>query len=367
MIVPSMEPGGQEMVVARLARGLRVRGYDVGIACLERMGKIGAQLREDGFSVRLVPTPGIRTIFRPTALESWFQHRRPDVIHTHSGAWLKGGRARHRAGVSRHVHTIHGLMDREPWHGPPLMRWASRHTDEIAAVSEPLRDYLRQVVRVGATPIHVVPNGVDTRRFHPGPPSGQVRDRFRLSASTIVIGHVARLAPIKNQELLLRAFAILHAEQPDVFLAIAGDGPLRSRLEELGSSLAISERVGFLGHVTDLPSVYRDFDVFALSSLAEGTSISIQEAMATGLAIVATAVGGTPHLVADGEAGVLAASNDVDALADALRSVIADTSLRERIGQAARRRATAVYGEDTMLDQYEALYHGAHVPVRSAG
>jgi len=367
MVVPSMEPGGQEMVVARLARGLRARGHDVGVTCIERVGAIGTALRDDGFNVQHVPTPGIRTIVRPAALEAWFASRRPDVIHTHSGAWLKGARACHRAGAPRHVHTIHGLMDREPWHGPPLMRWASRYTSEIAAVSEPLHDYLRDVVQVRGTPIHLVPNGVDTQRFRPGPPTDAVRARFRLPPGTPVIGHVARLAPIKNQALLLHAFALLLETRPDAFLAIVGDGPLRSTLDAQAAALGIAARTGFLGHVAELAPVYRDFDAFVLASLAEGTSISIQEAMATGLPIVATAVGGTPDLLAHGDAGVLVPSNDRTALANALRDVLADAALRDRIAGAARRRASAVYGEETMLDQYEALYHGARVPVRSAG
>jgi glycosyltransferase involved in cell wall biosynthesis len=114
--------------------------------------------------------------------------------------------------------------------------------------------------------------------------------------------------------------------------------------------------VGFFGYATDLPPIYRDFDIFVLPSLAEGTSMSALEAMATGLAVVATDVGGNADVLAGGEAGRLVPSNDVAALTDALDLLVADSAARHALGRAARARAVQVYEEERVIDQYEELY-----------
>jgi sugar transferase (PEP-CTERM/EpsH1 system associated) len=356
MTVPSMPIGGMETVVARLARALTARGHDVGITCIETLGAFGEVLRREGLRITVVRLPGTRTILFPAALTRWFRELRPDVVHTHSGAWLKCARAAAHAGVPRILHTAHGLLDREPWHGPPLMRWAALYTKAIAAVSRPLHDYLRQRARIPAGRLHVVPNGIDTSAFQPGAWSGAVRARFRLSDDRVLVGHVGRFTAVKNQALLLEAFALLCRKHPAAFLVLVGDGALRLDLERSVAQLGISDRVGFFGSAHELAPIYRDFDVFVLSSLAEGTSMSILEAMATGLCVVATAVGGNPDLLDAGNAGCLVPSSDARALADTLGLLLANPERRLNLGRAARNRAVSTYSHDAVIDRYEALY-----------
>lgn len=359
MVLPSMPAAGMEMVVARMTRGLTRRGHDVGVTCIEADGSLGRELRDEGFSVVVVPTLGSRTILFPTALAAWLRTRRPDVVHTHSGAWLKSARAARLAGVPRVVHTVHGLLDREPWHGPPMKKWAARYTAAVACVSQPLNEYLIQKAWIPPEKLHVIPNGIDTDRFTPVGEAGPVRRRFGLGADRVVIGHVARFAPVKNQRLLIRGFAKLRERHPAAFLALVGDGELRNKLEQLASELGIPDHVGFYGPADDLPPIYRDFDAFVLSSFSEGTSMSILEAMATSLCVVATDVGGNTDLLDRGRAGILVPSDDEDALAAALTQLMETPERRNLMGAAARRRAATVYGEATVLARYEALYSPA--------
>jgi glycosyltransferase involved in cell wall biosynthesis len=205
-------------------------------------------------------------------------------------------------------------------------------------------------------------NGVDVRMFQPGPHSARVRGVLGTVPGEVVIGHVARFMPVKNHMLLVNAMARVARVRSNCRLALIGDGVLRPHVEHEVSRLGIQDRVAFLGHLTDLPAVYRDLDIAVLSSVSEATSISILEAMASGLPVVATAVGGTPELLAHGEAGLLVPSEDADALADALVRLVDSVGERRRLGQAARERAVALFSEDAMLDAYEELYSGAAAP-----
>jgi glycosyltransferase involved in cell wall biosynthesis len=356
MVLPGLIYAGMETVVAQLTQDLARRGHDVGITCIEFEGPLGEKLRGDGVRLTLVPAPGLRTIPFPTQLARWFATLRPDVVHAHSGAWLKAARAAHLARVPRVVHTVHGLDDPEPWYGPLLMWWAALYTSAIAAVSDPLADYLKRVAHVPSGRIHVVPNGVDTDRFRPGPKPGILRTRYALEPHACVFGHVGRLVPVKNHALLFKAFARVLKRHPHIALVLIGDGVLRASLEELARQLGIDRRVHFFGETSDPSDVYREFDAFLLPSLAEGTSMSILEAMATGLPVVGSAVGGTPALLAHGEAGLLVPPNDADALAAALDTIASNAEIRRQLGLKARHRAVSHYSHEHVASRYERLY-----------
>lgn len=354
MIVPAMVPAGMEMVVARLTRRLAARGHDVAITCIEYLGDLGERLRREGVPVEVAYSPGLRTIVYPAALVRRLRDRRPDVVHVHSGAWIKGARAAAFARVPRVIHTEHGLLDHEPSYAPLIKQWAARYTAAVAAVSAPLLTYLREVDGLPPAKLRVVPNGIDTDVFQPDGRPGNLRTRFGIGAERFVIGHVARLSPVKNHRLLLDAFALLHEARPEAFLALIGDGDLRPQIETRISELGLADHVGLYGVAHDLPPLYRELDVFVLSSLAEGTSMSILEAMSSALPVVATDVGGNADLL--GETGVLVPSGDPAALATAIGRVIADPAGRRAMGCAARRRIVHEYDEELVTDRYEALY-----------
>ncbi len=180
----------------------------------------------------------------------------------------------------------------------------------------------------------------------------------------IVVGTVGRLSPVKHQRLLVDAFAAaverLRADAPQVAdrlrLALVGDGPDRAALDARVAASGVADRIALLGNRDDVPRVMADFDVFVLPSLAEGISNTILEAMACGVPVVATRVGGNAELVADGATGVLVASDDVAAMADAIAAYARDPRRVERDGRAARERAVAQFSIDAMVSRYADLY-----------
>ena len=369
MVLPSLEPGGQELVVYRLTKELKARGHDVGVTVTMEEGSLAAPLRDAGHDIALVPAPGLKTNWRAPSLIARFAERRPDVVHVHSGVWLKAARAARAAGTRRVIHTVHGLLDREPWYGDTLKRLAARATDVVVAVSDPLHRYLVDDVRLEPGQVVTVINGVDTSTFRPGSKVGTLRQRLGIGADSIVVGHVARLAPIKNQLLLIDAFAAFHRDAKNAHLVIVGDGPERASLEQRIRELTLEASAHLVGTFDDTAPLYREFDIFVLCSRAEGTSMSILESMASGVSIIATRVGGNPALLDNGTCGVLIPSENQRALVDALRRLASNETERATFARAGRRRAESTYSESKVVDQYVDLYlglNGSAQPMESA-
>ena len=192
--------------------------------------------------------------------------------------------------------------------------------------------------------------------------AGPVGDRF-AGDGLIVVGTVGRLSPVKHQRLLVDAFARACATAaPDVAarmrLLLVGDGPDRAALETQVAATGIAERVWMTGSRDDVPALMADLDLFVLPSLAEGISNTILEAMACGLPVIATRVGGNAELVDAGRVGTLVPSDDVAAMAEALVAYTGDASRLAREGAAARRHVVERFSIDAMVEHYTALYDG---------
>ncbi|MCI0432993.1 MAG: glycosyltransferase [Gemmatimonadetes bacterium] len=358
IVVPGLPRAGMEMVVAGLVHGLARRSHDMGVTCTEHKGSLGEMLEREGFPISVVPAPGLRTLVIPLRLSRWLRHRRPDVVHVHSGVWCKAARAAHLARVPRVVYTMHGLDGVRPQYEPLIDAVGARYTTDAVAVSAAFVPYLVDKAKMPRSRVRVIPNGIDTQLFRPGPRTGRVRRALGLAEDAIVIGHVARFSPVKNHDLLLDAFARVATHYPRAFLALIGDGPLRGRIESRVEALGLRSRIGFLGEVGNLHEVYPDLDILVLSSLTEAAPMSILEGMSSGLVVITTAVGGLPAILGGGEAGVLVPPADVGAFANALAAALSSPDGRARLGRAARARVEQCYDQVRMLDAYEALFAG---------
>jgi glycosyltransferase involved in cell wall biosynthesis len=291
-VLPSLKTAGMEVLVANLALALKARGHDVRITCLVEDSDMADRVRAGGVPVRVVRTEGALASVRPAAaLTQHFRVEAPDIVHAHSGSWGKAVLAARAAGVPARVFTSHGLNGPESWSDVLFQRWAARHTEAVLVVSPWLHEHARRVAWVSPERIRLVTNGVDTRRFRPGPRGCTLHRRLGLAPDRRLVGTVARLAPIKNQALLVSAFARIASRHPDVDLVFVGEGEMEGALRAQAAEARIAERVHFAGVAQDTAPVFRDLDVFVLCSFSEGTPVSVIEAMATGTPVVATAVG----------------------------------------------------------------------------
>ena len=287
----------------------------------------------------------------------------PDVIHTHmakagtlgrlAGMIYNITRTRRRRAVLLHTfhgHVFHGYFSRA---GSLLARIIERAlgalSDRIIAISPSQKTELGERFRiVRPDKIAIIPLGFSLDALLDLPEQ-------RPEAGPIRCVFVGRLVPIKDVATLLRAFAQA-AERHDLSLRIVGDGPCRPELESLTRELGIDERVVFTGWQRDLPAIYRNADLVLMSSLNEGTPVAVIEAMAAGRAVIATAVGGVPDVVTDGETGRLVPRSAPGALADAIVELAQDPEQLLSFGLAGRAHVRRVYHGERLVDDLARLY-----------
>ena len=321
--------------------------------------------KEPGHGIRLYP-----------ALYRLFRALRPAIVHTRNLAALEAVVPAWAAGVPVRIHGEHGWDVSDP-HGIRLRfrlirRAYRRFVTHYVALSNHLRAYLTE--NVGVAPDHVtrICNGVDTARFRPAAAGRHRLDGLPFKESGLrVVGTVGRLQAIKDPLNLVHAFALLVARDPALAqrlrLVIVGDGPLRGEIEAEIAAAGIGDRVWLAGEREDVPEIMRAMDIFVLPSRAEGISNTILEAMASGLPVIATQVGGNHELVLADETGSLVPPGDAAALADTLAYYATDDAMAAARGRSGRRRVEGEFSIDGMVgryaDLYESLLDAAGLPV----
>ena len=293
-----------------------------------------------------------------------FRAFRPHIVHTHAAkAGTLGRIAARMAGVPVTVHTFHGHVLRG-YFSPAVTaafraveRALARRTTRIVALSPGQREDLLAMGIGRPERVGVVPLGLELDAFLDAQARrGVLRGHLRLPPEAKLVGIVARLVPIKDHRTFFAAAARVARADPATHFVVAGDGPLRAGLEAAAGEAGLDGRAHFLGWWDDLPALYADLDVVALTSRNEGTPVCLLEAMAAGVPVVATAVGGVPDVVRHGETGLLAPPGDPAALAAALASLLADPDRRSALGLAGRRAAYPAYDAKTLIARVEALY-----------
>jgi glycosyltransferase involved in cell wall biosynthesis len=304
------------------------------------------------------------------SLRAELKSRATDVMHTHNAvAHYYAAAAAAALGISRVINTRHGMGPARP--SPRLdrlYRAALLGTHAAVSVCQAVRDGFVQSGVIPSSKALVIPNGVALADIEVRTAQAKSRLLAMLGRPTtsVVLGTVGRLSPVKDHATLLKAIRLLQFSGRTVELVVAGDGEVRASLEALTQSLHLGERVHFLGMRQDVAQLLSAFDVFVLSSMSEGYSLALVEAAAAGLPIVATRVGGNADIVADGYTGLLAPAQDPEALAAALAVLVDDAALRERMGSASRQWALRHGSIEAMGKAYLALYVDPTDPADSA-
>lgn len=291
---------------------------------------------------------------------------RPDVVHTHR---IKenclGGLAAALSNIPVILHTVHGLQ--EALGGWEHMKWkcyslvSSQVTKRVASgligVSSEIASFLgKKFPNTQITCIHNgIINDIPARTDMPE----TTREQIGIAETAFVVGSVGRLSPVKGIEYLIQAVSLLVHEQgiKSIQVAIVGGGPLQKSLETLSQNLAVAEHVKFIGERQDVPSLLRLFDVFAMPSLHEGLPMALLEAMRAGCPVVASAVGGIPEVIRDGNEGVLVPPKDSSALAQAIGAMHASASNRARLSHAGQARVAAEFDAGRMATRTKNFYH----------
>lgn len=359
-VIDRLGLGGMESVALAVMDATRDRYEHIVIGLRER-GELAVRAEAMGVAVESIDKQAGKD---PAAYGRLYRRLRvlaPDIVHSYNIGAIDAALPARLAGCRRIVHAEHGRDAADPNGTHAKYRWLRRllapAISRFVPVSADLARWLTEDIRIPASRIALIRNGIDTARFAPG----EVRDVAGLPSAdgrTRIIGTIGRLDPVKGFDDLIEAMARLSRmpDAPPVHLVIVGDGPERARLTERIQALGLEARVTLIGQRDDAEALLRRFDVYVCASIAEGIALTVLEAMATGLPVIATAVGGNPELVADGETGVLVTPRAPDTLAAALACLLADPERARAMGQAGRRRVEAEFSVASMVAGYCALY-----------
>jgi L-malate glycosyltransferase len=359
-VVHVMQVAGAEVLVAEMIHRLGPR-LDPVVFCLDAVGPLGSELQSQGIPVLSFDRRPGKDWGVAWRMAREIRKRRVEVIHAHQYTpFFYSALARAVTGArSRLVFTEHGR------HYPDVVgrnrRWLNRLVlarlaNETNAVCGFSARALQAVDGFSAVPVGVVANGIDSDRYGRAHDPVAAKLQLGLSKERRYIATVARFHPVKDHRTLLEAYRGVAAAQHDVDLLLVGDGPLRDDLERQTERLELRGRVHFLGVRSDVAAILGVADVFALTSVSEAASLTLLEAMASGLPVVITDVGGNPEMVRHGVEGLLVQRGDAGSIANALLELLENPERARRLGSAGADRVRRMYQLDQAVERHYETY-----------
>lgn len=360
-VIDSLDVGGMERIVIDVANGLDPARFEQSVCCLSRRGEMADMLREGVCCIDLGKGTKADRLM-PLKIARVIRREQPDIVHSQSWSGVDVAIAKLPMPGVKLVHSEHGRnfphLHATPWKRRIARRGLYHLADSVFAISAEVREFYCRQTGFPPERMAVIPNGIDVRRIDEAD-GGGVREECGFAENDFVIGTVARLDATKDTITLARAFAALHRMQPasNLKLLIVGDGGERARLETFVTEQGLNRDVIFAGLRRDVPRWLQAMDAFALPSLSEGLPLTVLEAMAARLPVVASNVGALPELVEEGSTGFLVEPKQEAALAERLGRLIANQSLAKAFGEQARRKVECEYSLNRMLRRYADLYN----------
>jgi len=360
-IISSLVPAGAERLVVHLVEYIDRESFaPVCISLTDPVGShLEARVQQLGVPLYFLGKGDKMSFEVLRKLDALFRQYRPAVVHTHLLALNYAYPLMIRYRTPARVYTVHSLAEKDVGlRTAPIVRaLAFRYrVGRVVpvAIAEEVRNSIQKLYGYPNPPL--IPNGIPTDEYAPDPNKrAQWRQAHGIETHATILTHVGRFAPPKNHALLIEAFARVRTSAP-LYLLLVGGGELENTVREQVAALGLESRVRFLGIRADVADILRASDAFVLSSRWEGNPMSVMEAMAAGLPVVSTAVGGVPELVRDGETGLLVPSEDTGALAQAIQALVDNPARRQAMGVAARQHAVASFDIRHTVRGYEQLY-----------
>ena len=353
----SLTPGGTERLVVEICRRIAPE-FRATVCCLDDAGEWAEDLRNDGIEVvALRREPG----FRPSVgrrIARIAAERGIRLAHCHQYSPFVYGRiAAWWMQELKLVYTEHGRLSDAPpsWKRRMVNPVLSRFDGTAVAVSHELRDYMIDA-RFAADRLQVVHNGIEPGARPSLEDRNAARTRLGIRGDRFVAMTVARLDPVKDLVGLLDGFAKVRVHVPDARLVVVGDGPERARIEQRAAKADLAGSVILTGYQSNVRALLPAADVYVSNSISEGVSITILEAMAAAVPVVATSVGGTPEVLDGGVGGTLVPARSPDRLAAAILDLARAAGRRARVGDEGRRRVETAFTIDRMVDDYTRIY-----------
>jgi sugar transferase (PEP-CTERM/EpsH1 system associated) len=363
-LIYRLDFGGLETLMVERINRMPAAAYRHAVVCLSGQNpEFARKITKPGVQVHVLgKRPGL-SLSTHAALFKLLRVLRPAIVHTYNLAAIEYAPAAMLAGVPVRINGLHGRDAADPEGRNPkhklLRRLMLPFYDCCYANSADMLAWSRQVIGVPENKSRLLGNGIDADKFAPRD-AGAARAPGQFDADALVVGTVGRVQDVKDHASLVDAFVLLRERMPDLRprlrLAVIGDGPLLPALRARVEAAGLADCVWLPGARTDVAELLRSFDVFAMSSIAEGTPGSALEAMASGLPVVGTRVGGIPEVVDEGVTGALVPASDPAAMAAALEPYLRAPDLAQAHGRAGRERVLKLYNMAAMVAAYQSLY-----------
>jgi len=352
-----LDIGGLQRLIADVTPAMNRERFNIEVCCFNRLGCFADQLQEEGVRVTLLQKNQDHfDVTYPFRLAAFLKSRKVDIIHMHSGSFFFGSIAAAMAMVPASVYTDHGRHVPEPRVQLIEDRISGFLVGQIVAVSRELEIYLAERVKLPVKKICTIINGIQDERYAPGPKPAHLLNEFSLRSDNKIIGTVARLDDVKDQLTMIDAFARVVTKIPEARLFLVGDGPMRKKLNERIGKHRLEKEIFITGARGDIPEMLNLFDLYVLTSVSEGTSLSLLEAMASGLPSVVTNVGGNPSIIGNESEGLLVEPKDIGGIADAMIRVLTNSSLSQELSKKALSRVRSEYSIKSMAKSYQNVY-----------
>jgi glycosyltransferase involved in cell wall biosynthesis len=357
-ITRTLGMGGMEHVISTLCRTLDPGEFECSVLCLKGAGPVAEELDAAGVQVHQIESQeDVPDYLASLKVRSLLRRHRVDVVHTHNTtALLFGASGARMAGVRTIVHTDHARSYPERRRITIAENLVARLVYRVVAVSEETRTDLWRRIGIPERKLAIIPNGVAPGAEVEPSEVASIRQALGVGPDDVLVGLGARLVEQKGLAYLVEAMDEVQQRNPKVRLVIAGDGDLRESLEQDVAQRGLAGTVQFLGMRRDLSRLLRAFDLYALPSIWEGLPLVVLEAMAAGLPLVASDVGGVATAVTHQANGLLVPPKDVGALSASILTLAADPELRGRMGRKGREVFDRQFSAEAMARQYSALY-----------
>lgn len=357
-VVLEMDLGGLQRIVNLLIKKSNKEQFIPYLCCLDRGGLFYEQISSDSIKKYVLGRKPVPFDFRMfVKLVKIIKENRIDIIHSHNGCSMYAALAGRMCGVKGVIHTDHGRLVPDRPTAILEDRLASYLMDRFIGVSEGLTEYLASTVKIRRKSLATIINGVDSNKFTPLNSKEKYARRLELGfdPDAMIIGTICRLDPIKNLNTLIDSVPSISRNIPNCQIVIVGDGLEEKRLRERVRRLNIDTKVVFSGRVADVERLLPVFDLYVNTSISEGTSVTILEAMSCGLPIVASSVGGNVKLINNSN-GVLFPFDRADLFQESIISLLNNPKALESMGRQSRDSVKQRFSFDQVVEHYTKLY-----------
>lgn len=356
-VIATLGIGGTEKQLVQLVKNLDRKKYNITVCCLTRGGPLLQEIEQIGIEVVVLNKRYKFDFFVIFRLASLMRKKKTDLIHTYMFTSNTFGRlAAILAWVPIVISSERNVDSWKKWYHRVIDRVLSRFTDKIIANAHAVRKFYIEKVGINPKKILTVYNGIDLREFEQIATTQEIKRHLNIDSSRYIVGSIGRLVKAKGYEYYIQAACQVLEKIPQTTFLIIGKGEEGENLKRLAERMSISDKVVFIGEEKRVRNVLEIIDVFVSSSLREGHSNVILEAMAMGKPVVATRVGGNPETIVGGQTGILVPPKDFRALARGIIKVLQNEEISKKLGEAAKERIREQFTIEKTIARIEGLY-----------